>query len=103
MDGTGSSTGEGRSGAGDRAIRIVVTYDEAALDDWLHGWVARELGRESYRRYLVRAHDTAAEGDEWTEFVSRGCGAPVDVTLHVARVEGGSRLGPGTTVEIAPR
>lgn len=103
MSGTGSSTGEEGSGDGDRASRIVVTYDESALDERLRGWVARELGRESYRRYLVRAHETAAAGDEWEEFVSRGCSTPVDVTLRVARVEGGPGLDPGTTVEITSR
>jgi len=103
MSGTGSSAGDDGPDAGDRATRVVVTYDESALDERLRAWVSRELGRETYRRYLARAHETAAEGDEWTEFVSRGCGSPVDVTLRVARVEGGSRLDPETTVEISPR
>lgn len=87
----------------DLADRVVVSYDESALEDPLRTWVARELRGESYRRYLARAHDTATEGDEWAEFVSRGCGAPADVILRVDRVDGGSRLGPGTTVEIATR
>lgn len=100
---TGTPAGADEPDAGDRATRVVVTYDESALDERLHGWVARELGRESYRRYLIRAHETAAEGDEWAEFVSRGCGTPVDVTFRVARVDGGSRVDAGTTVEIAPR
>jgi hypothetical protein len=96
-------TAAGDPGTGDPADRVVVSYDESALEERLRTWVARELRGEPYRRYLARVHDTAREGDEWAEFVSRGCGEPVDVRLSVDRVDGGVRLGPGTTVEITTR
>lgn len=62
-----------------------------------------ELGSDDYAAYLLRAHDTASEGDEWKEFVSKGCSLPMDVTLRVEEVKGGETLGLETDVEVRSR
>lgn len=87
----------------DAATRVVVSYDPGAVDEQLHDWVGAELGRERYAAYLRRARGTAREGETWEEFVSRGCGRPVDVVLRVERVEGGRALCPDTTIEVRAR
>jgi hypothetical protein len=86
-----------------RADRVVVSYDESAIDEELRYWVRDELENESFGAYLGKAHDSAEAGDEWEEFVSRGCGLPVDVRLRVERVDGGSRVDEKTTFEVVPR
>ena len=58
---------------------------------------AAAVESERYRAFLRRAHaGPVAVGDEWAEFVSRGCGSTRDVTLCVAAVEGGEEVGPET-------
>jgi hypothetical protein len=86
-----------------RADRVVVSYDESAIDEELRYWVRDELENESFGAYLGKAHDSAEAGGEWEEFVSRGCGFPVDVRLRVERVDGGSRVDEKTTFEVVPR
>lgn len=55
------------------------------------------LETDRYRKYLRRAHaGPVAVGDEWTEFVSRGCGSTRDVRLRVEAIEGGGEVGEGT-------
>ncbi|MBP1987194.1 hypothetical protein [Halolamina salifodinae] len=52
---------------------------------------------ERYRAYIRRAHaGPVAVGEEWAEFVSRGCGTTRDVELRVESVEGGEEIGEGT-------
>ena len=58
---------------------------------------AAAVGSERYRAFLRRAHaGPVAVGDEWAEFVGRGCGSTRDVTLRVAAVEGGEAVGAET-------
>jgi hypothetical protein len=55
------------------------------------------LETDRYRSYLRRAHaGPVAVGEEWDEFLSRGCGSTRDVTLTVESVEGGEEIGDGT-------
>ncbi|WP_435116251.1 hypothetical protein [Halolamina sp. C58] len=73
------------------ADRVVLTVEP---DD--DGTVAA-LDSDRYRAFLRRAHaGPVGVGDEWAEFVSRGCGSTRDVTLRVAAVEGGEEVGAGT-------
>lgn len=85
------------------ATRVVVSYDPSEFDGVSRFWMENELGSDDYAAYLRRAHESASEGETWDEFVSKGCSLPMDVTLRVERVEGGSALGPDTDVEIHPR
>lgn len=62
------------------------------------------LDADRYRQYLRRAHaGPVAAGDEWAEFVSRGCGSTRDVTLRVASVEDGESVGDRTEFVLEPR
>lgn len=82
----------------DNAEAIVVSYSPAT------DGVRAELTNASYRGYLRRAHGgEVIPGEEWAEFVSRGCGSRADVTLRIEAVEGGSRLGADTAFEFVPR
>jgi hypothetical protein len=65
--------------------------------------VGAELGTDRYRAYLRRAEaGPVAVGDTWDHFVGRGCGATRDVTLTVAAVEGGDRVGERTAFRFVP-
>ncbi|MFC4988558.1 hypothetical protein [Saliphagus infecundisoli] len=80
------------------AATVVVSYGPAA------DGIGDALGEPSYRRYLRRAHEgRVAAGEEWPEFVSRGCGSRAEVVLRIERVESGSRIGEDTAVEFVPR
>ncbi len=58
---------------------------------------AATVDADRYRAFLRRAHaGPVAVGDEWAEFVGRGCGSTRDVTLRVAAVEGGEEIGAET-------
>jgi hypothetical protein len=73
------------------ADRIVLSVDPADDD------TVAALDSERYRAFLRRTHaGPVAAGDEWAEFVSRGCGSTRDVTLRVASVEGGEAVGAET-------
>lgn len=70
------------------ATRVVLSYP-ADLSTWGRSIVEDD----PFRTYLAKAHDAAAAGDRWTEFVGVGCcGSALDVPLRVERVEGGRRL-----------
>lgn len=83
----------------DTATRVIVSYP-ADLSTW-----GREvIDRPAFRTYLSRAHETAADGDRWAEFVGVGCcGSALDVPLQVERVDGGERLTEDTTIEFVVR
>jgi hypothetical protein len=79
------------------ADRVTLSYpeDERTRD---------ELESDTYRSYLRRARDgPVSPGEEWEEFVSRGCGSTRDVVLHVEAVDDGSAVGPTTEFEFVPR
>lgn len=86
----------------DRATGVAdeVTLSFSPSDDR----TASALAAERYRQYLRRAHaGPVAVGDEWEEFVSRGCGSTRDVTLRVESVAGGDEVGEGTAFAFEPR
>ena len=80
------------------AIRVTLS----AVPDDDRTRAAIDTGR--YRQYLRRAHaGPVAVGDEWAEFVSRGCGSTRDVTLRVVSVTGGERIDEGTAFAFEPQ
>jgi len=86
-------------GSSGTATRVVLSYP-ADLSDWGRSTVEGS----PFRAYLSKAHETAAEGDRWEEFVGVGCcGDSLDVPLVVEAVEGGPQLGPGTGFEFVER
>lgn len=97
--------------ASDPADRIVLSYRSPSADRdrerWPFAdgdWVPGELCRDSYRGYLRRVHGGDVErGDEWEEFVDRGCGRSADVVLRVEALEGGTTLGEGTEIDVVHR
>lgn len=89
--------------AAETATRVVLSYDPDEIDDVSRYWVEDELSKDSYEGYVRRTYGTVAEGEEFEEFVSKGCSVPMDVTLRVERLEGGTTVGEGTTVEIRRR
>lgn len=69
-----------------------------------NGWVEEGLADEHFVGYLRRARaGPVAAGDEFEEFVSRGCTSPYDVVLRVERVEGGDAIGEETAFEFVAR
>jgi hypothetical protein len=91
------------------AERLLVSFrspetDADDRDDWRFTdteWLREQMNDDTYRRYLRWAHaGPVAAGDEWTEFVNCGCASPEDVVLRVERVEGGSAVGSGTTLDV---
>lgn len=79
------------------ATTVVLSYSPATSR------VREAIGEGSYRGYLRRARaGEVAPGEEWAEFVSRGCGSTADVSLRVVAVEGGSRVGAETEFEFVP-
>jgi len=81
------------------ATRVVVSYP-ADLSLW-----GRDIVADTpFRAYLRKAHDSAAAGDQWEEFVGVGCcGSALDVPLRVESVEGGERLAEDTEFEFTER
>ncbi|GAB7013331.1 hypothetical protein [Halolamina salina] len=72
----------------DRVVLSVEPDDDAT---------ATALDSDRYRAFLRRTHaGPVAVGDQWAEFVSRGCGSTRDVTLRVTAVEGGEEIGAET-------
>ena len=82
------------------ATRVVLSYDPAGIDDISRFWVEDELGSDDVAERLRDAHGTLAEGDAVEEFVSKGCGVPVGVTLRVERVEGGAEIDDVTAIDV---
>lgn len=81
------------------ASRVVLSYP-ADLSTWGRDTVEDRR----FRAYLRKAHDTAAAGDRWAEFVGVGCcGSALDVPLRVERVEGGAELTGDTEFAFAVR
>lgn len=83
---------------GNTAARVTLAVspsDDRTLD---------ALDSERYRAYLRRVHaGPVAVGEEWKEFVSRGCGSTRDVTLTVESVEAGEEIGEGTAFAFESR
>ena len=95
-DTTRDDRGEATSTAADR---VVVSYP-ADLSDWGR----HQVETSRFRAYLRRVHDSAAAGDEWSEFVGVGCcGDSLDVPLRVEYVDGGPRLTDATELEFEVR
>ena len=85
------------------ATRVVLSYDPAGIDEVSRFWVEDELGRDDIAERLRDGHGTLAEGDAVEEFVSKGCGVPVGVTLRVERIEGEAEIGDETAIDVRPR
>lgn len=80
------------------ATRVTLSY--APPDEK----TATAIGADRFRSYLRRAHSgSVSVGDEWDEFVSRGCGTTRDVTLRVESTTGGEVVGEGTEFAFEPR
>jgi len=82
------------------ATRVVLTYDAGEMPEAARFRVHDEVTDETFRASLRSRHDQVRTGDRFEEFVSRGCGVPVDVTLRAAAVEGGHRLDESADVVI---
>ena len=93
----------GVSDAAGTAARVVLDYDPARIDGVSRHWVEDEPSRDRFAAPLRRAHDAVAEGEEFEESASKGCGVPVDATLRVERPESGSAVGAETAVEVHRR
>ena len=85
------------------ATRVVLSYDPAGIDGISRFWVEDELGSDDVAERLRDAHGTLAKGDAVEEFVSKGCGVPVGVTLRVEHVEGGAEIDDETATNARPR
>ena len=81
------------------ATRVVLRYDPAGTDGISQFWVEDELGSDDVAERLRDDHGTLAEGDTVEEFVSKGCGVPVGITLRVERVDGGAEIGNETATD----
>jgi hypothetical protein len=81
--------------SGGVATRVVLSHPADLAE---HGrW---RIGQAYYRRYLRETKGRVEEGDEFEEFTDVGCcGSQMSVPLRVEAVEGGDRMGPGTTIE----
>lgn len=80
------------------ASRILVSYP-ADLSEWGR----LQLDNRSFKSYLKRTK-RATPGTTWSVFLDVGCcGNTYDVPLRVEQVEGGSTLGPGTTINYEER
>ena len=81
------------------ADRVVVSYP-ADLSDWGR----MQVEKPSFRAFLRKTRESAAAGDEWTEFVGVGCcGDTLDVPLRVERVDGGTVVDADTEVAFEVR
>lgn len=87
-----------RSEEDDHAARVILSF--APTDES----TAEALRKDPYRTYLRRTRSgPVAVGDEWEEFVSRGCGTTRDVVLRVESTIGGDSIGPETAFAFEPR
>ncbi|MFC7135613.1 hypothetical protein [Halobaculum litoreum] len=81
------------------ATRVVLSFP-----DGLSEWGRDQIGTDRYRNYLRRMLDAPRVGDERAEFVDVGCcGDSLDLTFRVEAVEGGSRVGDDTAIELVER
>ncbi|WP_232700752.1 hypothetical protein [Halobacterium wangiae] len=75
------------------AVRVAVDPDTEHVRD--------AVTDPTFSRYLQRVHEgSVVVGDTWTEFVNDGCGSQTSVSFRVVAVEGGTRVGPGTDLEL---
>lgn len=82
----------------EHAARVVLSF--APADES----TAEALRADSYRAYLRRTRSGPVDaGEEWEEFVSRGCGTTRDVVLRVESTDGGDAIGPDTEFAFEPR
>ena len=81
------------------ATRVVLSYDPAGIDDISRFWIEDELGSDDAAKRLRDGHGTLAEGDAVEEYVSKGCGVSVGVTLRVERVDGGAEIDDETAID----
>lgn len=80
------------------ASRVTVSFEPSDES------TAAALDTDRYRSFLRRSHaGPVGAGDEWAEFVSRGCGSTRDVTLRVESVDGGGAVGEETAFAFEPR
>jgi hypothetical protein len=85
--------------ADEAATRLVVSYP-ADLSDWGR----MQVEKPSFRAFLRKTRETAAAGDDWTEFVGVGCcGDSLDVPLRVERVDGGATIDAETEITFSVR
>jgi len=90
------------------ASRLVLSYHppEDSAGEWSdRTWAeaGRKLRQDSIRQYLRRAHrGPVTPGEEWSEFVSRGCASPLYLKLSVEAVENGEALGEQTEIAFVP-
>ena len=83
----------------DEATRVVLSFP-----DGLSEWGRDQIGTDRYRGYLRRVLAEPRVGDEREEFVDVGCcGDSLDLTFRVERVEGGSRVGDDTEIDLVER
>lgn len=109
---------DGGRGAGsqesaeERADRVVVSFrspetDPDENDDWWiadSDWLRENMQESTYLTYLRRAHaGPVSIGDEWDEFVNCGCASPEDVVLRVEGIDGGTAIGPETSIHVVSR
>jgi len=86
-------------GRTDVAARVVLSFP---ADVGHHG--RKRLRQDYYKQWLRKTHDDVDSGEEWDEFTDVGCcGSRMDLPLRVETVEGGSRVGPETTIEYTER
>ncbi|SHG71677.1 hypothetical protein [Halobaculum gomorrense] len=81
------------------AARVVLSFP-----DGLSEWGRDQIRTDRYRNYLRRMLNKPSVGDEREEFVDIGCcGDSLDLTVRVEAVEGGTRVGDETVVELVER
>ena len=84
--------------SGETASRVTLSFEPTDES------TAAALDTDRYRSFLRRSHaGPISVGDEWAEFVSRGCGSTRDVTLRVESVDGGGAVGEETAFALEPR
>lgn len=97
---SGGSTDGPTDGSLDESTAARVTLAVSPGDDR----TVEAVDSERYRAYLRRAHaGPVTVGEEWAEFVSRGCGSTRDVTLRVESVETGEEIGEETEFAFVSR
>ncbi|WP_277554980.1 hypothetical protein [Halobaculum limi] len=81
------------------ATRVVLSFPDGLSD-----WGRSQIDTERYRGYLRRMLTEPRVGDEREEFVDVGCcGDSLDLTFRVEAVEGGTRVGDDTLIELVER
>ena len=100
------SVGGRSSGMGETAENttwVVLRYGPPESTTSPGSGYENELGSVDVTERPRDSHGTLAEGDTVEEFVSKGCGVPVGVTLRIEHVEGGAEIGDVTAINVRPR